>query len=42
MDDFIDAPKQKDLKKIRACPKGDLHDHFVLGEAGGTCGGPQA
>ena len=31
MDDFIDALKQKDLKKIRACPKGDLHDHFVLG-----------
>lgn len=31
MDHFIDALKQKNLEKIRACPKSDLHNHFVLG-----------
>ena len=31
MDDFIQALKQKDLKKIRSFPKSDLHNHFVLG-----------
>lgn len=31
MDDFINALKQKDLGKIKLCPKSDLHNHFVLG-----------
>ena len=31
MQDFIDALKQKNLKKLRSIPKSDLHNHFVLG-----------
>lgn len=31
MQDFIDALKQKNLKKLRSIPKADLHNHFVLG-----------
>lgn len=31
MNDFIAALKQKNLKKIKLCPKSDLHNHFVLG-----------
>ena len=31
MADFVDALKQRNLKKIRAFPKSDLHNHFVLG-----------
>lgn len=31
MESFIDALKQRDLEKIRAFPKSDLHNHFVLG-----------
>ena len=31
MSDFITALKQRDLEKIRLCPKSDLHNHFVLG-----------
>ncbi len=31
MENFIDALKQKNLEKIRAFPKSDLHNHFVLG-----------
>lgn len=31
MDDMITALKQRDLEKIRLCPKSDLHNHFVLG-----------
>ncbi|MGM9638771.1 MAG: adenosine deaminase [Butyricicoccaceae bacterium] len=31
MEDFIAALKERDLKKIRMCPKSDLHNHFVLG-----------
>ena len=31
MDNFIQALKQKDLEKVRALPKSDLHNHFVLG-----------
>ena len=31
MSDFVEALKQKDLEKIRQCPKADLHNHFVLG-----------
>ena len=28
---FTDALKQRNLEKIRAFPKADLHNHFVLG-----------
>ncbi|MDE7188421.1 MAG: adenosine deaminase, partial [Lachnospiraceae bacterium] len=31
MDSFIDALQQRNLEKIRAFPKSDLHNHFVLG-----------
>ncbi len=31
MADFVDALKQRNLEKIRAFPKSDLHNHFVLG-----------
>lgn len=31
MQDFIDALKQKNLKRLRSIPKADLHNHFVLG-----------
>lgn len=31
MERFIDALKQRNLEKIRAFPKSDLHNHFVLG-----------
>ena len=31
MESFTDALKQRNLKKIRAFPKSDLHNHFVLG-----------
>lgn len=31
MESFTDALKQRDLEKIRAFPKSDLHNHFVLG-----------
>lgn len=31
MESFSDALKQRDLEKIRALPKSDLHNHFVLG-----------
>ena len=31
MESFIDALKQRNLEKIRAIPKSDLHNHFVLG-----------
>ena len=31
MSDFITALKQRDLEKIKLCPKSDLHNHFVLG-----------
>ena len=31
MDHFIDALEQRSLEKIRAFPKSDLHNHFVLG-----------
>lgn len=31
MGNFITALKEKDLEKIKAFPKADLHNHFVLG-----------
>lgn len=31
MDTFIDALKERNLAKIKAFPKSDLHNHFVLG-----------
>lgn len=31
MNEFVSALKQGNLEKIRACPKSDLHNHFVLG-----------
>ena len=31
MADFINALEERNLEKIRACPKSDLHNHFVLG-----------
>lgn len=31
MNEFINALKQKNLEKIKLCPKSDLHNHFVLG-----------
>lgn len=31
MDNFIQALRQKNLEKVRAFPKSDLHNHFVLG-----------
>ena len=31
MDNFIHALRQKNLEKVRAFPKSDLHNHFVLG-----------
>lgn len=31
MESFTDALKQGNLEKIRAFPKSDLHNHFVLG-----------
>lgn len=31
MERFIDALEQRNLEKIRAFPKSDLHNHFVLG-----------
>lgn len=31
MNEFINALKQKDLEKIKLCPKSDLHNHFALG-----------
>lgn len=31
MERFTDALKQRNLEKIRAFPKSDLHNHFVLG-----------
>lgn len=30
-EDFIESLKYKDLRRIRKIPKGDLHNHFVLG-----------
>ena len=31
MESFTDALKQGNLEKIRAFPKSDLHNHFILG-----------
>lgn len=31
MSSFVEALQERDLKKIIACPKSDLHNHFVLG-----------
>lgn len=31
MEDFIAALKERNIEKIKSCPKADLHNHFVLG-----------
>lgn len=31
MEDFITALQERNLDKLRQCPKADLHNHFVLG-----------